>query len=109
MAKATNSVPGASDLVTFRTTAAGPESGWAIGNRIQSIPRQALQIQEDSPRSASHQWERQVWGDAERGPADARRVAEFCPLTRAGRSQLQKELGSRHRISAAINLVVRQA
>jgi DNA-binding PadR family transcriptional regulator len=47
-------------------------------------------------------WIRADWRDTETG-----REAKFYTLTRAGRSQLQKELAQWERLSSAVGLVIR--
>src|SRR5438552_2387462 len=49
-----------------------------------------------------HGWIKAHWAETETG-----RKAKFYSLTRAGRAQMEKEMASWDRLSAAINLVVK--
>jgi PadR family transcriptional regulator PadR len=50
--------------------------------------------------------EQQGWIKAHWGETEGGRKAKFYSVTRAGRTQLEKELGQWDRLSNAINLVV---
>ena len=108
MGKPTDLVQGTLDLLILKTLSAEPKHGWAIAKRIQQVSREALQIQQGSLYPALHRLEQQAWIKSEWRPSDTGRMAKFYSLTRAGRQQLQKELASWTRLSAAINLVVQE-
>ncbi len=107
MAKPTDLVQGTLDLLILRTLALEPKHGWAIAKRIHQISQDALQIQQGSLYPALHRLEQQGWIKAEWKPTEAGRMAKFYTLTRAGHTQMQKELSNWERLSSAINLVVR--
>ena len=86
-----------------------PKHGWAIAKRIQQVSREALQVQQGSLYPALHRLEQQGWIKASWRPSDKGRMAKFYALTAAGRKQLEKELASWTRLSAAINLVLEEA
>src|ERR671916_532517 len=109
MGKATDLVQGTLDLLILKTIALEPKHGWAIAKRIQQVSREALQVQQGSLYPALHRLEQQAWIKAEWRTTETGRMAKFYSLTRAGRKQLDKELESWNRLSAAINLVVEEA
>jgi transcriptional regulator len=109
MAKPTDLVQGTLDLLILRTIALEPKHGWAIAKRIQQVSREALQVQQGSLYPALHRLEQQAWIKSEWRTTESGRMAKFYSLTRAGHRQLDKELASWTRLSAAINLVVREA
>jgi PadR family transcriptional regulator, regulatory protein PadR len=109
MAKPTDLVQGTLDLLILKTISLEPKHGWAIAKRIQQVSREGLQIQQGSLYPALHRLEQQAWIKAEWRTTEAGRMAKFYSLTRAGRKQLEKELASWVRLSAAINLVVEEA
>ena len=109
MGKPTDLVQGTLDLLILKTLSLGPQHGWAIGKRIQQVSRDVLQIQQGSLYPALHRLEQQGWIAARWGEADSGRQAKFYSLTRAGRTQLEKELENWDRLSGAINLVTRMA
>lgn len=108
MARPTDLVQGTLDLLILKTISAEPKHGWAIAKRIQQVSRDALQVQQGSLYPALHRLEQQAWIKAEWRTTEAGRMAKFYSLTAAGRKQLAKELASWTRLSAAIDLVVRE-
>lgn len=109
MAKPTDLVQGTLDLLILRTISIEPKHGWAIAKRIQQISRDALQVQQGSLYPALHRLEQQAWIKATWRETESGRMAKFYALTAAGRKQLEKELESWSRLSAAIDLVIREA
>jgi PadR family transcriptional regulator, regulatory protein PadR len=109
VAKPTDLVQGTLDLLILKTILLEPKHGWAIAKRIQQVSRDALQVQQGSLYPALHRLEQQGWIKASWRPADTGRMAKFYALTAAGRKQLDKELASWTRLSAAIDLVLREA
>jgi transcriptional regulator len=109
MAKPTDLVQGTLDLLILKTISLEAKHGWAIAKRIQLISREALQIQQGSLYPALHRLEQQGWIRSEWKPSETGRMAKFYSLTRSGRRQLEAELASWNRLSAAINLVIEEA
>src|ERR1041384_7566437 len=108
MAKPIYLVQGTLDLLILKTISLDPKHGWAIAKRIQQVSREALQVQQGSLYPALHRLEQQGWIKSEWRSTETGRMAKFYALTRAGRRQLEKELASWSRLSAAINLVVQE-
>ena len=108
MAKPTDLVQGTLDLLILKTISLEPKHGWAIARRIQQVSLEALQVQQGSLYPALHRLEQQGWIESEWRATETGRMAKFYSLTRSGRRQLEKELASWTRLSAAINLVVQQ-
>jgi transcriptional regulator len=108
MAKPTDLVQGTLDLLILKTISLEPKHGWAIAKRIQQVSREALQVQQGSLYPALHRLEQQGWIKAEWRTTETGRMAKFYSLTRAGCKQLEKELESWTRLSAAINLVIQE-
>lgn len=100
---------GTLDLLILRTISLEPKHGWAIAKRIQQVSKDTLQVQQGSLYPALHRLEQQAWIKAEWKTSETGRMAKFYSLTNAGRKQLEKELESWTRLSAAINLVLREA
>ena len=108
MAKPTDLVQGTLDLLILKTISLEPKHGWAIAKRIQQVSREALQVQQGSLYPALHRLEQQGWIKSEWRSTETGRMAKFYSLTRSGRQQLEKELASWTRLSAAIDLVVQE-
>lgn len=109
MAKSSDLVQGTLDLLILKTISLEPKHGWAIARRIQQVSREALQVQQGSLYPALHRLEQQGWIEAEWRLTETGRMAKFYSLTRAGRSQMKRELETWTRLSSAINLVVQEA
>src|SRR6185295_13597593 len=100
---------GTLDMLILQVLAPGPLHGYAIGQRLQQITRDTLQIQQGSLYPALHRLEERGWLRAEWRPSETGRDAKFYSLTRAGRKQLVVERADWERIAAAIALVLREA
>ncbi len=107
MGKPNDLIQGTLDLLILKTVSLQPKHGWAIAKRIQQISDEVLQVQQGSLYPALHRLEQQGWIKAHWAETETGRNAKFYSLTRAGRSQLKKELESWDRLSNAVNLVVR--
>jgi len=99
---------GTLDLLILKTLALEAMHGWGIAQRIQQISKDVLQVGQGSLYPALHRLEQRGWIDSEWCTSDNNRRAKFYSLTRAGRNQLEKELGEWERLSAAIALVLQQ-
>lgn len=107
MSRPTDLVQGTLDLLILKTLSLGPMHGWAVGQRIQQISNDVLQVQQGSLYPALHRLEQQGWIRAEWGDSENHRRARFYSLTRAGRKRLGEELDQWQRLSTAIGLVVK--
>jgi len=106
LSKPTDLVQGTLDLLILRTIALEPMHGWAIAQRIKQVSNEVLQVQQGSLYPALHRLEQQGWIKSEWGESDNNRKAKYYSLTKAGRRQMDQELASWQRLSAAISLVV---
>ena len=97
---------GTLDLLILKTLALEPMHGWGIGQRIQQISKEALQVGQGSLYPALHRLESRGWIASEWSTSDNNRRAKFYSLTAAGRKQLTKELGEWEKLSSAIALVL---
>jgi transcriptional regulator len=104
----TDVLQGTLDLLILRTLALEPMHGWAIAQRIQQISDELLRVQQGSLYPALHRLEHQGWIKAEWGASENNRRARFYALTRAGRTQLDREVSKWERLSAGVNLVLRR-
>jgi transcriptional regulator len=109
MSRPSDLIQGTLDLLILKTIALEPSHGWAIARRIQQVSGDILQINQGSLYPALHRLEQQGWLKAQAGRTASGREAKIYALTAAGRKQLERELESWNRLSAAIGLVVREA
>ena len=105
----TDLLQGTLDLLILQTLAPGPMHGWGVAQRIQQVSKDALQIGQGSLYPALHRLEYKGWIKADWGNSENNRKAKFYSLTATGRKQLEAELETWERLSAAIGLVLGQA
>lgn len=106
MPTSTDLLQGTLDLLILQTLAPGPMHGWGVAQRIQQISNDVLQIGQGSLYPALHRLEYKGWIRADWGTSDNNRKARFYALTPTGRKQLETELQTWDRLSAAIALVL---
>jgi transcriptional regulator len=107
MSDDTDVLQGTLDLLILRTIARQPQHGWAIAQRIQQMSEDLLRVQQGSLYPALHRLEHQGWIVAEWGTSENNRRARFYALTTAGRTRVAIELTKWERLSAGVNLVLR--
>ena len=100
---------GTLDLLILNTLNIGPMHGWGIAQRIQQVSKEVLQVGQGSLYPALARLEQRGWISAEWSTTENNRRARYYLLTRAGRKQLEKELGEWEQLSAAIALVLQQS
>jgi transcriptional regulator len=98
---------GTLDLLILKVVAIGPQHGYAIGQRLQQISRDVLQVTQGTLYPALHRLENRGLLTAEWKLSDTGRDAKFYRLTRKGRAQLERERASWQRLTAAIAAVLR--
>jgi transcriptional regulator len=108
MADQLDLLQGTLDLLVLKTLALEPMHGWGLAQRIQQVSKDVLQVGQGSLYPALHRLEQRGWIESEWSTSDSNRRAKFYSLTRAGRKQLEKELGEWEKLSAAIALVLQQ-
>jgi transcriptional regulator len=106
MQSSTELLQGTLDLLILQTLAAGPMHGWGVAQRIQQVSNEVLQIGQGSLYPALHRLEYRGWIQADWGSSENNRRAKYYALTATGRKQLEEELESWERLSAAIALVL---
>lgn len=109
MSRPSDLIQGTLDLLILKTISIEPKHGWAIAKRIEQVSEDALQVTQGALYPALHRLEQQGWVTAEWRDTDTGREAKFYRLTRAGKTQLEKELAQWERLSRAVGLVIRTA
>jgi PadR family transcriptional regulator, regulatory protein PadR len=105
----TDLLQGTLDLLTLQTFAREPMHGWGVAQRIQQVLREVLQIGQGSFYPVLYRLEYKGWIRSNWGNSENDRRAKFYRLAPAGRKQLERELQTRGRLSAAIALVLGRA
>jgi len=106
MAESTDLLQGTLDLLILQTLAAGPMHGWGVAQRIQQVSKDVLQIGQGSLYPALHRLEYKGWIASDWGNSENNRRAKYYRLTATGKKQLEAELATWERLSAAIELVL---
>ena len=107
MSKSSDLIQGTLDLLILNTISLQPENGWSIAKRIQQVSNDVLQVTQGALYPALHRLEQQGWIRSDWRVTASGRDAKYYALTRAGRSQLKKELAQWDRLSNAVGLVIR--
>jgi transcriptional regulator len=68
-------LPGTLDLLILRTLASGPIHGWGISQRIQSVSRDVLVVNQGSLYPALYRLEEEGWIASEWGSSENNRRA----------------------------------
>jgi len=100
---------GTLDLLVLKVLTLGPLHGYAIGQRLQQISADVVQVTQGTLYPALHRLEQRGFLSAEWKMTDTGRDAKFYRLTRLGRVHLQREQASWHRLTAAIGLILNAA
>jgi transcriptional regulator len=106
MPPSTDLLQGTLDLLILQTLAPGPMHGWGVAQRIQQVSREVLQIGQGSLYPALHRLEYKGWIESDWGNSENNRRAKYYSLTATGRKQLETELETWERLSAAVGLVL---
>ena len=102
--------PGTLDMLILRTLSRNPDQhGFEIAERIRRGSNDVLQVEEGSLYPALQRMLMKGWIAGEWGKTDENRRARYYKLTSAGKRQLEHELDSYRRVSAAIALILRPA
>jgi len=106
MSRPSDLIQGTLDLLILKTISVEPLHGWAIAKRIQQVSNEVLQVTQGALYPALHRLEQQGWIRSEWRASETGREAKFYSLTRAGRTQLSRELEQWDRLSTAVRLVI---
>jgi transcriptional regulator len=107
MASTKSDLPqGTLDLLILRIVSMGANHGYAIGQRIQQISRDVLQVQQGSLYPALHRLENRGFLTAEWKETGTGREAKFYRLTAQGKKQLKDETASWTRLTGAVGLIL---
>src|SRR6202021_2375153 len=80
---------GTLDLLILKALALESMHGGAISERLQQIPREALQVQQGSLYPALHRLERRGWIKAHWATSENNRRARYYTLSLRGRKKLE--------------------
>jgi len=96
-------------LIVLRILLAGPNHGFAIARRIETISKEVLRAEEGSLYPALHKMELEGWIESEWGITDNNRKAKYYRLTALGRRQLKIETNRWNSIAEAMAAILVEA
>ncbi|HEY2171733.1 MAG TPA: PadR family transcriptional regulator [Candidatus Angelobacter sp.] len=102
-------LPGTLSMLILRVLQPGPIHGYAIAQRIHTLSRELLQVEEGSLYPALQRMLLKGWVKAEWGISETNRKVRFYKLTAEGRRRLQSEIEDFDRILHGIQAVMSKA
>src|SRR4249919_389902 len=98
--------PGTLIMLILRVLAGGPLHGYAIAQRIHTLSREELSVEEGSLYPALQKLLLKGWVKASPAISETGRAVREYKLTPAGRKQLELERANFQRVTAAIDAVL---
>ena len=98
---------GTLDLLILKIAALGPVHGYAIGQRLQQVSQDVVQVPQGSLYPALHRLENRGLLASDWKQTETGREAKFYRLTRKGRAQLETESQNWRRLANAVGLILR--
>ena len=99
-------IRGTLDLLILKVLSLEPMHGWGIGERIQQMSQEVLEVNQGALYPALHRLVRGGWIASEWRTTENNRRARYYLLTAAGERQLGEETAHWKRLSAAVDRVV---
>ena len=111
MARSKNDIlQGTLALLVLKSLADGGRMhGYAITAHIQRVSADLLRVEEGSLYPGLHRMAQEGWLHAEWGVTEKNRQARFYTITKAGRTQLQREEESWARLCSGVRRVLEYA
>lgn len=97
---------GTLDLLILKTLALEPMHGWGIGQRIQHLSDELLQVGQGSLYPALQRLEERGWVGSEWRTTNQNRRAKYYRLTTSGRNALGAETESWREYVGAVELIL---
>lgn len=93
-------------MLVLKALSLGPMHGYGIGQRIQQLADDMLQVEEGTLYPALYRIENKGWIDSQWGVSENNRRARFYRLTRSGKKQLAVEESEWAHLSMVISKVM---
>ena len=106
LSKPADVIQGTLDLLILKALAVEPMHGWAIGNHIKEMSRDAFRIGQGSIYPALHRFERRGWVTSYWRTTEKNRIARYYELNAAGRHALAEEVTRWRSYTSAVDLVI---
>lgn len=99
-------IRGTLDMLILQVLSQEPMHGWGIGERIQRISEDALQVNQGSLYASLHRLTREGWIESTWGRTENNRRARYYRLTSAGERRLGTERAEWERLSAGVDRIL---
>lgn len=99
-------IKGTLDMLILKVLSLEPMHGWGIGERIQSMSEEILEVNQGALYPALHRLVRRGWITSGWAVTENNRRARFYELTREGRRELGEEVDHWRRLSTAVDRIV---
>ncbi len=99
-------IRGTLDMLILKVLSLEPMHGWGIGERIQQVSHDTLQVNQGSLYPSLHRLTREGWIRSEWRTTENNRRARYYVLTGAGARQLGLESDHWARLSAAVDRIL---
>jgi PadR family transcriptional regulator PadR len=98
---------GTLELLVLKALSLGAMHGWGIGQRVDQLSHDVFHVNQGSLYPALQRMLRKGWVRAEWRTSENNRRARYYLLTAAGRRQLATETSLWHRLSGAVDGILR--
>jgi len=99
-------IKGTLDMLILKVLSLEPMHGWGIGERIQAMSEEILEVNQGALYPALHRLVRRGWITSGWAVTENNRRARFYELTREGRRELGEEVEHWRRLSTAVDRIV---
>jgi PadR family transcriptional regulator len=99
-------IRGTLDMLILKVLSLEPMHGWGIGERIQQLSEDALQVNQGSLYPSLHRLTREGWIRSEWRTTENNRRARYYVLTRAGERQLGVEADHWMKLSVGVGRIL---
>jgi PadR family transcriptional regulator PadR len=99
-------IRGTLDMLILKVLSLEPMHGWGIGERIQQVSADVLQVNQGSLYPSLHRLTRQGWIRSEWRTTENNRRARYYVLTHAGERQLGLETDHWTKLSVAVGRIL---
>lgn len=100
---------GTLDLLVLKTLAVEPMHGWGISQRLQTLSRGVLEVNQGSLYPALQRLEFKGWIESEWQTTENNRRAKYYRLTASGRRAVGTETASWRRYVETVDFILRTA
>lgn len=99
-------IKGTLDMLILKVLSMDPMHGWGISERMQSLSKDILRVNQGSLYASLHRLTREGWIRSYWSVTENNRRARYYELTRAGEEQLGVESDHWRRLSEAVQLIM---